>query len=229
MPRRGKHVVLSIGFANCSLAKPRDAHTAPKGAGRGPAYIAQRGNIPLGPLFCLMRSSRAPKGQTRCALRAFIAEPKGRAHTAPLGAGKAPIRLCRIGHILLLPLRGNDARSAAYKVLRCPEGAPLGFFVLCASLSLAVRGAGGARRGPEGVVLYRQGRSLALPRDAHTLAPLGQEQSGRQRGPFGHILPILERGHNQLPKGAQRGAYNVNTIYAQRAPFRGVPLLCHLA
>ncbi len=68
VPLRGKHVVLSIGFANCSLAKPRDAHTAPLGAG----------------------------GSSRIEYLVFFVNilprrgPKGRAHTAPLGAGKDP-------------------------------------------------------------------------------------------------------------------------------------------
>ncbi len=60
---------------------------------------------------------------------------------------------------------------------------------------------------------------LAKPRDAHTLAPLGQEQSGRQRGPFGHILPILEGGYVIAPKGQQPlWAYIANTFHIQRGP-----------
>ncbi len=114
--RRGPEgVVLSIGFANSSLAKPRDAHTlAPLGPLR--AYIAGEGpqrGLPGGRLVVAPSgqeqyiAQRGPEGATSKALLCLkakclaIARPKGRP-------------------ALLLPLRGNEQSGQRGNI--CPKG-----------------------------------------------------------------------------------------------------------
>ncbi len=166
VPLRGKHVVLSIGFANCSLAKPRDAHTAPLGAG----------------------------GSSRIEYLVFFVNilprrgPKGRAHTAPLGAGKVsayitslPLRgksnICPKG-----PLRGNEQSGPQ----RGPEGA---------SLSLLVAPSGQERSGTQSRTEGERSKYAPKEHALTSFSPLGiycAPQRGERIplplwGPFGHI------------------------------------------
>ncbi len=106
VPLRGKHVVLSIGKANSSLALPRDAHTAPLGAGS--INTKQRNARKVGAIYC-----RVPQRGRRREAAGGATYTKG----APLAAIYAKG-----------PLRGNPRVAIAQYIPKGPQYMPKGPF-----------------------------------------------------------------------------------------------------
>ncbi len=184
----------------------RHSEDCPKGATtKGPrrAYIGRRSkDCPKGApegvtllvhalsLFCLMRS------------------PKGRAHTAPLGAGK-PKGLCPLG-IYCVPQRvcpfgAREPKGSEARIAVCPKGALWHIlFTLWAYIEKGQRAptfdniCSEGPRCPLGI--YCQ-RAISYPSGA----------------PFGHILPPGTKVHAPLgPEGAnQRGPKGLASLWVK--------------